>query len=169
MRCSGCGKDIPFNGSVCPYCQRDKSGDQAFTTITFVGLLVGAGLGYAMGGVMGAIIGAIVGGFIAIFPGLALKKQSQPPEVRITQPYVAPLDLAPPTQSAYPAPNTDVENQEDIEVAHVPIYQMPPWIPSIEETDQIAVIRRLTYIRSMRAINEEEFQILMNNNLNTAA
>jgi predicted amidophosphoribosyltransferase len=28
MRCSDCGKDIPFTGKVCPWCHTDESGDQ---------------------------------------------------------------------------------------------------------------------------------------------
>lgn len=61
MMCSGCGKDIPFNGTVCPYCHRDKSKDQEYTVL---GVIFSGGLGwlgYKLFGVWGAIGGFIVG------------------------------------------------------------------------------------------------------------
>ncbi|MDP7739616.1 hypothetical protein [Mycobacterium paragordonae] len=67
MRCSNCGKDIPFSGKVCPYCHVDKGGDQTSQVFAFIGAfigaLVGAGIAGGMGGVIGGIVGCI-GGFI---------------------------------------------------------------------------------------------------------
>src|SRR5262245_39006301 len=41
MKCSNCGMDIPFSGNVCPYCKRDKSGDQLLSIIgTVVGIFL---------------------------------------------------------------------------------------------------------------------------------
>jgi glutaredoxin len=65
MLCSGCGKTIPFNGQVCPYCQRDKSKDQQYTVWAFI-LGLGLGyLGYKLFGGWGAIIGFVIGCVIA--------------------------------------------------------------------------------------------------------
>lgn len=36
MRCSNCGKDIPFAGQVCPYCHANKSKDQNLTVFAFI-------------------------------------------------------------------------------------------------------------------------------------
>lgn len=82
MRCSGCGKDIPFGGQVCPYCQRDKTKDQQYTVLAFI---LGGGLGYLgylIFGFWGAIIGFIVGCVIAI--QISGAGSTKPPEVRIT-------------------------------------------------------------------------------------
>lgn len=72
MRCSNCGKDIPFTGNVCPYCHVNKSKDQVALITTFFffvtfGLIAGllsdwnflytAGASF-VGGVIGAIIAA---------------------------------------------------------------------------------------------------------------
>ncbi len=83
MRCSGCGKDIPFNGKVCPYCQRDKSKDQQYTVWAFI-LGLGLGyLGYKVFGVWGAIVGFVVGCVIAFVASSA--GSSKPPDVRVTK------------------------------------------------------------------------------------
>ncbi len=82
MLCSGCGKDIPFSGQVCPYCQRDKSKDQQYTVWA---LILGGGLGYLsyqMFGFWGAVIGAVVGCVIA--SSMSGAGSSKPPEVRVT-------------------------------------------------------------------------------------
>lgn len=94
MRCSGCGKDVPFGGQVCPYCQRDKSMDQQYTVVA---LIVGVGLGfvgYKIIGFWGAIIGFIAGCAIAYLSSGAGK--SKPPEVSIAR-------AAPPAPSALPS------------------------------------------------------------------
>lgn len=83
MRCSGCGKEIPFNGQVCPYCQRDKSKDQQYTVLAAI---LGLGLGYLglkMFGGWGGIIGFIAGCAIAYVASGA--GSSKPPEVHATK------------------------------------------------------------------------------------
>lgn len=50
MRCSGCGKDIPFGGQVCPFCQRDKSSDQASTVAGMTAMIIGGFIGNLVGG-----------------------------------------------------------------------------------------------------------------------
>lgn len=49
MRCSNCGKDIPFIGRVCPFCHADKASDKASTIVLW--------LSFAFGGVPGLIFG----------------------------------------------------------------------------------------------------------------
>jgi len=100
MNCSGCGKDIPFHGDVCPYCQRDKSTDKDnFTLAMFFGGslgLVGGFIGYMFGGffgpilsffffgpILGFFLGGIVGVGIAVFMSEPQSTKSAPPEVRI--------------------------------------------------------------------------------------
>jgi uncharacterized membrane protein len=83
MLCSGCGKDIPFVGSVCPYCQRDKTKDQQeFVLAMILGLVLGY-LGLKFFGFWGAI-GGFFGGILiaAIMRGT----KTLAPEVRITKP-----------------------------------------------------------------------------------
>lgn len=83
MLCSGCGKTIPFNGSVCPYCQRDKSKDQAYTVWAFI-LGLGLGwLGYKLFDVWGAIGGFVVGCVAAYAMSGAGK--TKPPEVQVLE------------------------------------------------------------------------------------
>jgi glutaredoxin len=72
MQCSNCGKQIPFEGKVCPYCHADKSTDQRefglnalFWWCIFLGCLFGFGvnssfIGLFIGGLVGAIAGAAI-------------------------------------------------------------------------------------------------------------
>jgi hypothetical protein len=100
MRCSGCGKDIPFGGEVCPYCQRDKSGDQVLTGCMFVAFLIGGGVGYLFNGVIGAIIGGfvlVIAAAIVMVP-LAQAKAKKPPEVNVASGEDEKPAPAPPTR-----------------------------------------------------------------------
>lgn len=96
MICSGCGKDIPFAGAVCPYCQRDKRGDQRFTAITMawgvIGILVGSVIGSLSSEKDGSVVPMFAGGFIGLVIGFifalarnAGTQRTQPPEVRIAR------------------------------------------------------------------------------------
>ncbi|WP_144400054.1 SHOCT domain-containing protein [Geobacter pickeringii] len=81
MYCSGCGKDIPFAGAVCPYCQRDKSNDQAYTVLAMI-LGLGLGyLGYNIFGFWGAPGGFVIGVIIAVVK--TGRRATKPPEVNI--------------------------------------------------------------------------------------
>ncbi len=40
MKCSNCGKRIPFSGRVCPFCHAQKSGDKLRTVIAAIIALV---------------------------------------------------------------------------------------------------------------------------------
>lgn len=88
MRCSGCGKDIPFGGQVCPFCQRDKSSDQAATVAIGIGLVIGGFLGNLIAGFTGMIVGGFVLGIIAGAISMSGKNNSakKPPRVRIDEP-----------------------------------------------------------------------------------
>ena len=103
MLCSGCGKDIPFNGSICPHCQRDKSGDQTFHVFAIVGMLIGGAIGYAIGGILWALGGGFLGVLLmAIF---AMPKTPPAPEVRITNretQAVKPTSLSPKPEISTP-------------------------------------------------------------------
>lgn len=87
MRCSGCGKEIPFSGKVCPYCHRDKSADQQVHAVVIAITVVCMGLGYLFGGFMGMLIGGGIGVVIAV--GVTVSSSgkteaaSQPPQVRV--------------------------------------------------------------------------------------
>jgi len=74
MDCSNCGKDIPYSGKVCPYCNADKSEDQFFVTASWVGGLPGVILGFiavkSLWGIPMALWGIPIGfvlGMIAIY------------------------------------------------------------------------------------------------------
>lgn len=95
MLCSGCGKDIPFNGTVCPYCQRDKSKDQQYTVWAFI-LGLGLGwLGYKLLGVWGGIGGFVVGCIAAY--AMCSAGNTKAPEVRVLED--KPLPKAAPSTS----------------------------------------------------------------------
>lgn len=82
MRCSGCGKSIPFAGDVCPYCQRDKSNDQNYSALAFV---FGLGLAF-LGGYVFSVWGAIGGFFIGCVIAAVITgaRKSKPPEIHVT-------------------------------------------------------------------------------------
>lgn len=83
MRCSGRGKDIPFTGVVCPYCQRDKRGDQRkrITGVSF--RMIGGAVGYFASGFGAAIGGSIEGGIVgAVIAARTGAPRTRPPEVR---------------------------------------------------------------------------------------
>lgn len=95
MLCSGCGKDIPFYGAVCPYCQRDKSKDKAFTENSFAFGIIGAVIGYFIFGFWGVLGGLFIGFVIA---ALTSGNSTEPPEVQTTHP-PAP-QIPPPTDDS---------------------------------------------------------------------
>lgn len=66
MRCGGCGKNIPFGGQVCPYCQRDKSSDQGLTVVGTIAVLLGGFVGNLVGGFGGMLVGAFGLGVVAV-------------------------------------------------------------------------------------------------------
>lgn len=49
MRCSNCGKQVPFMGRVCPFCHSDKASDKASTIVAW--------LSFAFGSIPGLIFG----------------------------------------------------------------------------------------------------------------
>jgi hypothetical protein len=63
MICSNCGKDIPFNGQVCPHCKVNKQGDQAVNTLMQAGGCIGAIAGGFIGNLFGGFGGMLIGGF----------------------------------------------------------------------------------------------------------
>ena len=77
MQCSNCGKSIPFNGNVCPYCHADKSGDQGMVIIAMAVAIVCMGIGYLAGGPCGFFAGAIIGGLIGGVVGFFVVRLSK--------------------------------------------------------------------------------------------
>lgn len=81
MHCSNCGKDIPFNGNVCPYCHADKSKDKEIHMTFLAGAFAGGLIGWKVAGedfigaMIGGFIGGIVLGTIAIVVTLFQKKK----------------------------------------------------------------------------------------------
>ncbi|HZT41226.1 MAG TPA: hypothetical protein VFA07_03510 [Chthonomonadaceae bacterium] len=73
MRCSNCGKDIPFSGTVCPYCKANKQGDQIgwalANVLGFVFGIIGAFIGDAIWGFGGGVAGFIVGFITGVIMG----------------------------------------------------------------------------------------------------
>lgn len=87
MLCSGCGKDIPFAGQVCPFCQRDKTQDQGNYSVLYIVILVSGGIGYLIGGFMGFLWGLGVGMVLGVIIVLSSSNtSSQPPAVRVVPP-----------------------------------------------------------------------------------
>ncbi|WP_201068504.1 MULTISPECIES: CvpA family protein [Thiorhodovibrio] len=71
MLCLGCGKEIPFLGDVCPYCQRDKSRDQIILVVLVFFAVLGGFVG-SFFSFMGLIIGTAVGVVIGLILILSL-------------------------------------------------------------------------------------------------
>ncbi len=46
MRCSNCGKDVPFVGNVCNWCNANKQGDQMVYVASVVGIILGGLIGF---------------------------------------------------------------------------------------------------------------------------
>ena len=42
MRCSNCGKDIPYIGKICPFCHADKGQDKASTSVAWLSFFFGS-------------------------------------------------------------------------------------------------------------------------------
>lgn len=75
MLCSNCGKDIPYSGSVCPYCKNNKSEDQSQHILMWLTVPLCCWLGFKVIGVIGFFIGIMIGAFI---PGLLRMKGETP-------------------------------------------------------------------------------------------
>lgn len=71
MKCSNCGKEIPFTGKVCPFCNVDKSADKKLQVLVTVFGTGGAIAGYNLLGFWGAVGGFVVGSIAA--GGVAFK------------------------------------------------------------------------------------------------
>ncbi|MEK0449441.1 MAG: hypothetical protein RL088_1709 [Verrucomicrobiota bacterium] len=109
MICSGCGKDIPFAGEVCPYCHRNKSNDQLYEGLGCLGGGVGVVIGVVIICVMsagseewnfwpGAIIGSVIGSILAIY----LQEGAESTNIQPRQPrtIIRPRVVPPPPRRA---------------------------------------------------------------------
>jgi predicted amidophosphoribosyltransferase len=80
MLCNGCGKQIPFVGDVCPYCQRGKTRAQLYHLAGYGAAFVGAFIGWKIGGGWAAVtVFAAVLIAVNVFLGL---RDTRPPEHR---------------------------------------------------------------------------------------
>ncbi|MEH3099983.1 SHOCT domain-containing protein [Sphingomonas adhaesiva] len=131
MHCSGCGKNIPFGGQVCPYCKRDKSSDQTATVAGVMAMMVGGFFGNLIAGFVGMIVGAFSLGIVAAIVSQLGKGNTakKPPRARI--------DPVPPI----PAPKLKPP-------------QPLPVSATIEDR-----LRRLDSLKSQGLITEEEYGV----------
>ena len=76
---------IAFAGEVCPYCLRQKKGDQIATVGMGAGLLLGGFVGNVIGGFGGMLIGGFVLGLLAAIVSMSGKNHTakKPPRVRV--------------------------------------------------------------------------------------
>lgn len=79
---------IAFAGEVCPYCLRQKKGDQTGTVVTGAGLLLGGFIGNVIGGFGGMLIGGFVLGLLGAIVSMLGKNHTakKPPRVRVGGP-----------------------------------------------------------------------------------
>jgi hypothetical protein len=71
MRCLNCGKDVPYDGKVCPWCHGDKGSSQK---ASLIGLALAAATGLGLWqafGVIAGVIGLVVG---AVFFGALVRE-----------------------------------------------------------------------------------------------
>lgn len=81
---------------MCPFCQRDKSGDQATHAVLLAFIVLAGGIGYLVNGFIGFIAGAFIGGLAGAVVGIAmsLSQSSEAPEVRLQEPLAPTPDPA---------------------------------------------------------------------------
>jgi hypothetical protein len=103
MHCSDCGKNIPFGGQVCPYCKRDKSGDQTATVAGVIAMMAGGFFGNVLGGLGGMIVGAFSLGLVAAIVSQVGKGNTakRPPPVQVD-----PVPSKPTSSKPLPIPAT---------------------------------------------------------------
>jgi len=118
VRCSGCGKNVPFGGHVCPYCNRDKSSDQTGTVATGAGLLLGGFIGNLICGFGGMLIGGFVLGLLAAIVSMSGKSHTakKPPRVRVDPPILAKASTTPDAAAvkAAEAPEARLRRLDDL-------------------------------------------------------
>lgn len=93
MLCLNCGRDVEFNGNVCPWCGAQKAQSQLTHIFCyfwgFLGAGVGGFIGYQMDPEVGWLIGGGIGMVIGIIIGLnkgstALNQNVQCPHCKAT-------------------------------------------------------------------------------------
>jgi cytochrome c biogenesis protein CcdA len=76
MRCSNCGKNIPFKGNICPYCNCDKSKDQFLHLLGITGgILVGFLSFLVSSPCTGPLIGLIIGAAVYVILSVAMAQK----------------------------------------------------------------------------------------------
>ena len=69
MRCSNCGKDVPYLGKVCPFCHVDKSHDKRVFVRACFGFVAGALVGLFAGRIIGSDTALVLAPFFVGFIG----------------------------------------------------------------------------------------------------
>lgn len=103
MRCSSCGKEIPFRGDVCPFCQRDKSGDKLVALCAQIAAVVCGLIAVALSNVWGGLIVGLGIYFLVLAIGHDfLPSSAGPPEVMVrnSKPAAVPPKSAEPGDSS---------------------------------------------------------------------
>ena len=111
---------IAFAGEVCPYCLRQKKGDQTGTVATAAGLLLGGFIGNLIGGFGGMLIGGFVLGLLAAIVSMSGKNHTakKPPRVRVDPPTLtkASTTLKVAAASALDEPEARLRRLDDLKV-----------------------------------------------------
>lgn len=77
VKCANCGKNVPFEGDVCPWCKADKSAQKIIKVFGLAGaLLVGLAVGAMSSGFLPAFIGGIVGAVVGTVIGAILTRKA---------------------------------------------------------------------------------------------
>ena len=77
MRCSRCGKQVPFFGVDCTHCGADKSQAQAMHALGIVCAGAGLGIGLALGGIVGLLVGGLMGATVFIVTQIFINSEAE--------------------------------------------------------------------------------------------
>lgn len=70
MLCLNCGREVEFNGNVCPWCGAQKVQSQVTHIYSYFWGFLGAGVGGFIGFQMNADVGWLIGGGIGLVVGV---------------------------------------------------------------------------------------------------
>lgn len=70
MLCLNCGREIEFNGNVCPWCGAPKMQSQRVSIFSLLYGLGGAFIGVGLGVTVNEEFGWLIGGFIGMVIGV---------------------------------------------------------------------------------------------------
>lgn len=74
--CQNCGKTVPFTGTVCPWCNADKSTAKTVKVCALIcGLLLAIVFGFTFGGLLAPFVGGALGGVLGSAVGIVLEQR----------------------------------------------------------------------------------------------